>query len=213
MQSLITGLLFILHLEIVIRRIKNICAYVSILSSRSETISTWMERQRVDWSEMTFEGRKLFLEYQMEKTSIEFPMPGRCCGYIHGILASAQNDLVKYYSIKQTMQKRNSWKLLKNFTWSWMGEMIAELTGRSVLYVFKCTKDSLSKSLAVWSFDAVMIIVPSLLICISLMRLLCASMELIFFPVCRGNKYSFVNFDNCSKKCYIFISSSDNCKI
>ncbi|KAI8435408.1 hypothetical protein MSG28_003722 [Choristoneura fumiferana] len=53
-------------------------------------------------------------------------------------------------------------------TWSKIGLSAAELTGRSVLYSFKSSKELVSNSLAVWSLEAVMNMVPSRDNCMSL---------------------------------------------
>lgn len=65
---------------------------------------------------------------------------------------------------------------------------MAEFTGLSVLYVFNNIKDSLSKSFAVWSLDAVTNMVPSLLHCMSFICDLWPLTLDIFFPVCKCYK-------------------------
>lgn len=173
-------------MKIEVRLIKCVNTDISVLSPSGITTAVRMERQRIYRSEMSFQTSELFLEYEMEKSRIKLPMTSRGRGHVHGVLSTAKYHLEtnKHYNTYQSSSRHYlGYFNCLALTWSRIGDIVAELTGLSVLYVLRQTSDSLSNSLAVWSLDAVTNNVPSLLVCMSLIWLLWLLIEFSFFPV------------------------------
>ena len=68
-------------------------ANVTILSSTSISFAVGVERQRVDWTKVSFDAAELFLEHQMVEASVELANTGRRRRDIHGILSTSENHL------------------------------------------------------------------------------------------------------------------------
>lgn len=75
--------------------VESLNARITVFAARRVAATIWVNGQTVDGPEMTFDASELFLVHQMEESRIEFTGTGGRCGDLHGILATAQDDVIE----------------------------------------------------------------------------------------------------------------------
>ena len=83
------------ELELEVGIVELVHPDVSVLATAGVAPSGGVEHDRVDGTEVTLHPSELLVEHHVEEPGVELADPGGGGGHVHGVLTSAQHDVVE----------------------------------------------------------------------------------------------------------------------